>query len=264
MDNLRLLREAEYIIAASFMQKEVKAVYSSASKTVDRADNVIMYEGYPIFCKNVSFSMDDLELHGYFYHDVRRESDERADLHRNIMERRKRIESLQVRRGIKKSIESIAGSYMRYITYRIENNLVVTSARDNAISAAENRMGRFLLVYRGEYSGSSCLSVYRHRDAIEKAFRILKTDMDIFPLRDHKESTIRGTIFVFFLSLLIRSALRRGMESTKLNERYSMERMFLELEKLHMIEDQNGGLKELERTKKQKDILDLLNSVSWW
>ena len=264
MDNLRLLREAEYIIAASFMRKEVKTVYSSASKTVDRADNVIMYEGYPIFCKNVSFSMEDLELQGYFYHDVRRESDERADLHRNIMERRKRIEALQVRRGIKKSIESIAGSYMRYITYRIENNLVVTSARDNAISAAENRMGRFLLVYRGEYSGSSCLSVYRHRDAIEKAFRVLKTDMDIFPLRDHKESTIRGTIFVFFLSLLIRSALRRGMESTKLNEKYSMERMFLELEKLHMVEDQNGGLKELERTKKQKDILDLLNSVSWW
>ena len=170
MDNLRLLREAEYIIAASFMRKEVKAVYSSASKTVDRADNVIMYEGYPIFCKNISFSMDDLELHGYFYHDVRRESDERADLHRNIMERRKRIESLQVRRGIKKSIESIAGSYMRYITYRIENNLVVTSARDNAVSAAENRMGRFLLAYR-------------HRDAIDKVFHVLKTDIDIFPRR---------------------------------------------------------------------------------
>ncbi|WP_290705021.1 hypothetical protein, partial [Ferroplasma sp. Type II] len=98
----------------------------------------------------------------------RRESDERADLHRNIMERRKRIESLQVRRGIKKSIESIAGSYMRYITYRIENNAVVTSARDNAISAAENRMGIILLVYM-------------HRDAIEKAFHVLKTDMDIFP-----------------------------------------------------------------------------------
>ena len=197
-------------------------------------------------------------------HDVRRESDERADLHRNIMERRKRIGSLQVRKGKVKIIESIAGSFLRYITYRIENNTVKTSARDNAISAAENRMGRFLLVYKGEYSDSSCLSVYRHRDAIEEAFRVLKTDLDIFPLRDHKESIVRGSVFVFFLSLLIRSALRRGMESTKLNEKYSMERMFLELEKLHMIEDQNGDLKELERTKKQKDILNLLNSVSWW
>jgi hypothetical protein len=53
------------------------------------------------------------------------------------------------------------------------------------------------------------------------------------------------------------------MESTKPNEKYSMERMFLELEKLHMIEDQNGDLKELERTKKKKDILNLLNSAPW-
>ena len=88
--------------------------------------------------------------------------------------------------------------------------------------------------------------------------------MDIFSLRDHRESTIGGTVFVFFLSLIISSVLIRGMESTRLNEKYSMERMLLKLEKLHMIEDQNGGLKELERTKKQKDILDLLNSVSWW
>lgn len=64
--------------------------------------------------------------------------------------------------------------------------------------------------------------------------------MDIFPLRDHKEST-------------------------RLNEKYSMGRMLLELKKLHIIEDQNGNnMKELERTKKQKDILNLLNSVSWW
>ncbi|MHB1708060.1 MAG: hypothetical protein ACYCT2_01100 [Thermoplasmataceae archaeon] len=54
------------------------------------------------------------------------------------------------------------------------------------------------------------------------------------------------------------------MGSTKLNEKYSIERVFLELEKLHMIEDQNGDLKDLERTKKQRGIFDLLNSVSWW
>lgn len=102
----------------------------------------------------------------------------------------------------------------------------------------ENRAGRFLLVYREEYSGFSCLSVYRQRDDIEKAVRVLKTDMDIFPLRDRREST-------------------------RLNEKYSMGKMFLELGKPHMMEDQNGDLKEPERTKKQKDILNLLNSVSW-
>ncbi len=92
----------------------------------------------------------------------------------------------------------------------------------------------------------------------------LKTDIDIFLLRNHKESTIRGILFVLFISLIIRSALLRGMESSGLLKKYSLERMLLELEKIHMMEDLNGNLKELERTKRQKDILKALEGISWW
>lgn len=77
-------------------------------------------------------------------------------------------------------------------------------------------------------------------------------------------STVRGSAFLFYLSLLIRSALRRGKESIKLNGKYSIERMFLKIEKLHIIDDQNGELKNIGRTKKQKDMINPLNSVSWW
>ena len=115
-----------------------------------------------------------------------------------------------------------------------------------------------------DYSGSECLSIYRQRDAIEKAFSSLKTDMDIFPLRNQKEPTIRGILFVFFISLIIRSALLRGMESSGLSEKYSLERTILELEKLHVMEDQNGNLEELERTERKNDILEALEGISWW
>ena len=208
--------------------------------------------------------MDDLDLTGYFYHDPKREEEERSDFHRKLSDLRKRIESLEIRKGLVKRIESMAGSYIRYISYEVKDGSITTKAKDNAIPAYENRMGRFLLVFRGSYTGMECLSSYRQREAIEKALRILKTDLDIFPLRDHKESTIRGTIFLFFLSMVIRSALVRGMESSKLNEKCSLEKMFLELEKLHMIEDQNGKYRELERTRKQKDILEAFSKISWW
>jgi hypothetical protein len=46
--------------------------------------------------------------------------------------------------------------------------------------------------------------------------------------------------------------------------KYSLEKMLLELEKLHVVEDANGSMRELERTRKQKDILDALEKVSWW
>lgn len=125
-------------------------------------------------------------------------------------------------------------------------------------------MGKFLLVHCGDYSPLECQSIYRDRDSIEKAFRKLKTDLDIFPMRVRKESTIRGTIFVFFLSLIIRNALMRGMIASGLMKKYSVERMLLELEKLHVIEDQQGNLTELERTRKQKEILEALDKISWW
>jgi hypothetical protein len=47
-------------------------------------------------------------------------------------------------------------------------------------------------------------------------------------------------------------------------KKYSLERMLLELEKLHEIEDQNENLIKLERTKKEKDILEDLVKISRW
>ena len=49
VDNLRLISSMKYVIAASIVRKEVKAIFSRAARTVDRADNVIMYDGNPIF-----------------------------------------------------------------------------------------------------------------------------------------------------------------------------------------------------------------------
>lgn len=36
---------------------------------------------------------------------------------------------------------------MRYISYDIVDGRITTAARDNVISAAENKIGRFLLLY---------------------------------------------------------------------------------------------------------------------
>ena len=106
--------------------------------------------------------------------------------------------------------------------------------------------------------------IYRNRDSIEKAFRILKTDLDIFPMRVRKELTIRGMLFILFKSPIIKKAHMRGMISSGLMKKYSLEKMILELEKMHVVEDDRGNITELERTRKQKDILDALEKVSWW
>jgi hypothetical protein len=86
-ENLDLLKDDSYIIAASLVSKDIKNVFPTASRTLDSADNVLMYNNDPIFCGAVEFTMNDLNLRGYFYHDPRREIDERSDFHRKLEEK---------------------------------------------------------------------------------------------------------------------------------------------------------------------------------
>jgi transposase len=186
LHNIMALQKVHFIVAVSIQKKEVKAAFSRASRTVDRADNVLIYEDRTLFCQPFTMRMEEIELSGYFYHDPSGESDERSYLHRRLAEKRESIENLQIRRGLRRTVESIAGDFLKYIRYRVENGRIITTARNNAISAAENRMGRFMLVSNASLSAMECLSIYREKDRIEKAFLSLKTDLDVFPLRDHK------------------------------------------------------------------------------
>ena len=92
------------------------------------------------------------------------------------------------------------------------------------------------------------------RDAIEKAFESLKTDMEIFPLRVRNESTLKGLVLVFFISLIIRLSVVKRMNDSGLSKKYSVEKMFLELEKISKVKLSDGSIVETERTARQKDI----------
>ncbi len=51
------------------------------------------------------------------------------------------------------------------------------------------------------------------------------------------------------------------MQSSHLNEKQSVERMLIELEKLQMIENQNGEYVGVEKTMKKNDILEALDKI---
>ena len=49
-ENLILLKDDSYIIAALIVLKTVKIVFSSASRTMVHVNNAVMYQNEPIFC----------------------------------------------------------------------------------------------------------------------------------------------------------------------------------------------------------------------
>ena len=59
---------------------------------------------------------------------------------------------------------------------------------------------------------------------------------------------------MFFISLIIRSSVVKRMNESGLSKKYSVEKMFLELEKLSKVKLSDGSIVETERTARQKDI----------
>ena len=68
------------------------------------------------------------------------------------------------------------------------------------------------------------------------------------------ESTLKGLVLMFFISPIIRSSVVKRMNDSGLSKKYSVEKMFLELEKLSKVKLSDGSIVETERTARQKDI----------
>ena len=87
----------------------------------------------------------------------------------------------------------------------------------------------------------------------------MKNEIDILPLNTHSEKTTRGFIFIAFLSLIIRTRLINMMREAKLLDKYSVELLILQVEKLRKITLEDGQIFVTEMTKKQRELLHALN-----
>ena len=146
----------------------------------------------------------------------------------------------------------------KFIEWNAVDGKFQVSLRKNAVSQAINRMGKFILLYRGEFSWIECLALYRSKDVVEKGFDVLKNDIDLMPANLRTNSSLRGYLFISFLALILRMKLMRMMIDAGLNKKYSVEGLFTELEKIKTLVLPDGEKITTEITKKQREILDAL------
>jgi transposase len=266
-ENLQLLYDENvvFVIPASTSLKTVKELITGLHDDIKDPDNLRSYHDNVIFVKPVTLDVDGLVVKGYYYYDRDREN-----LDTNLFYKRLyNVVDMLKNRRIKNAFETerivrgIAGKLYNYIEVQrnIDSSLSV-SVRKNAVSQRINRMGRYILCYRGEMTWEECLRTYKERDQVEKRFHHLKNDLDVVPLNVRKESTMKGFLFICFIALILRMRLQKMMEETKLDKKYCVEDLLLELEKIHMIKLEDGGWLLSEMTKKQKDIIERMSLQS--
>jgi transposase len=209
----------------------------------------------------LSYNIDSIEVHGYVYYDPKLEQTEKQSLLSRLYDIREELLKVHLNKNSNPYavFKDKAKGFGNFFDWHVIDNRFDVAIKQNAVAQRMNKMGKYIIFYSGDFDWMKCLSLYRERDEIEKSFKMLKSEIDILPLNTHSEKTTKGFIFIAFLSLIIRSRLINMMRKAELLDKYSVELMLLQLEKLKKITLADGTVIVTEMTKKQREILQALN-----
>ena len=238
-DNIEEMVSADlsFIIPPTSNLKNVKEAISAIHSRIDDPEHLKLYEKEPLFVMPVSIEVGENKLNGYAYYDQKREQQERSSLYKRLYDLMDLLKSKNLKPWMNPGevFRETAKRDAKFIDWKAVDGKFVVSLRKNAISQAINKMGKFILLYRGEFSWVECLSLYRSKDVVEKGFDVLKNDIDLMPANLRTNSSLRGYLFIAFLALILRMKLMRMMIDAELNKRYSVEGLLTELEKIKIM-----------------------------
>ena len=263
LSNLQELigNKISFIMAAKLQLNDLKQLMTEAQKDIDDVKYLHKFNKDPIFAKPITYNIDAIEVHGYVYYDPKLEQTEKQTLLSRLYDIREELIKVHLRKNSNPYVvfKEKAQGFENFFDLQVIDNRFEVAIKQNAVAQRMNKMGKYILFYSGDFDWMKCLSVYRERDEIEKSFKALKNEIDILPLNTHSEKTTRGFIFIAFLSLIIRTRLINMMREAELLDKYSVELLLLQVEKLRKITLEGGQILITEMTKKQREILQALN-----
>jgi transposase len=250
-----------FVMAAKLQLNDLKHLLTEAQEDIEDVKYIHKFNKDPIFAKPITFKIDSIEVHGYAYYDPKLEQNEKQTLLSRLYDIREELLKVRLKKNSNPFVifKEKAHGFGNYFDWHVIDDHFDVSIKQNAASQRMNKMGKYILFYSGDFDCMKCLSLYRERDEIEKSFKTLKNEMDILPLNTHGEKTTKGFIFIAFLSLIIRTRLITMMRDSGLIDKYSVELLLLQLEKLRKIALADGQIFITEMTKKQREILQALN-----
>ena len=124
----------------------------------------------------------------------------------------------------------------------------------DAINAAHERYGFFVLISNEVKDPVTAISLYRMRDIVEKAFWNIKERLNMRRTLVSSESSLEGKLFVEFVALIYLSYIKNKMEEAGLLSRYTMHELLDELDVIECFQEPGKAPIQGEVLKKQEQI----------
>mgnify|MGYP003607030359 CR=1 FL=1 len=175
-DNIDEMVSADlfFIIPPTSTLKNVKEAISAIHKSIDDPEYLKLYEKEPLFAMPVIIDVGKNRLNGYAYYDQKREHQERNTFYKRLYDLMEvlRSKNLKPWMNLGEVFRATGKRDAKFIEWKAADGKFQVSLRKNAVSQAINKMGKFILLYRGGFTWEECLALYRSKDIVEKGFHV--------------------------------------------------------------------------------------------
>ena len=131
---------------------------------------------------------------------------------------------------------------------------VSLTVKQDAVDAAHERYGVFVLISNEVKDPVTALSLYRMRDVVEKAFWNVKERLNLKRTMTSSESSLEGKLFVEFVALIYLSYIQKKMEENGLFATYTLHELLDELDVIECFMEPGKAPIQGEVLKKQEQI----------
>lgn len=247
----------KFVIPMPFSTRVAQNIISATNKMISSPENARSFNDKIIYVLSGDVEIGTHKIPYYLYYDEERRAREVNSFYRRLIGIEEKLNGRPIRdwENADSVVSDVAGVLKNCFSWKIKSGRIYLKRKNKAISRYVNRMGKLILLHNSELSWDEALSYTKSRDVVERMFRIVKNDLSGLPLRVHKEDTLRGYLFVIFLSLVIYFELLNRMKDSDLQKKYSVETLLIELGKLRMVKLLNEDEMLTEITKKQRNII---------
>ena len=204
----------------------------------------------------------DIPCTAHIYLDKARQVKEEESLMQKILD----FESLfskkifKSMKQAKEYLDETLKSQKRFFSIRKTKGQFYLKRNPTEINADRRLLGKFVICTNNmSYSKEQVLALYRSKDGIEKIFQSFKQELGDRRNRTKSEATMRGSIFISFLALIITTHISKTMADNDLFRKFSKSELFKTLNKLKVFKLANEHSLLSEITAKQKEIFSAFN-----
>ena len=248
-DNLEYVsnKHLSFVSALPISRNDAVSLISYAAPIIRSSKNLVDNGLYAVSCP---VEIDGLKVCAHIFF-----SSHKAAIDEEIIYAR--ISRLQYGlEGLEKDTKRIAKRYSEYFDVTLGKGDINFKRNSAKIDAKLAQTGYFILITNDfSLDAAGALAIYRDKDIIEKAFAGLKNYLDFKRMHTHSTITTDGKLFVGFISLILRSEVRRALSLRLQTANISVDTALRELHKLKRITYADGSVVHTAVSKTQREVL---------